>query len=132
MANRLTGTRLGRRHFLKGAALGGVAAVAAPVEAAEERQAATPERSRRVLMGAVIGALVVIALVLLASNAARDRHSDAPANDTPALQQPAPPLAQAEPPAVSPPAPASRADVTAPPPATAATGPTRKAWSGLR
>jgi cytoskeleton protein RodZ len=97
-----------------------VAAVAAPVEAAEERQAATPERSRRVLMSAVIGALVVIALVLLASNAARDRHSDAPANDTPALQQPPAPLAQAEPPAVSPPAPASRADVTAPPPATAA------------
>jgi cytoskeleton protein RodZ len=96
-----------------------VAAVAAPVEAAEERQAATPERSRRVLMSAVISALVVIALVLLASNAARDRHSDAPANDTPALQQPPAPLAQAEAPAVSPPTLASRPDVM-PPPATAA------------
>jgi cytoskeleton protein RodZ len=97
-----------------------VAAVAAPVAAPEERQATTPERSRRLLMSAVIGALVVIAVVLLASNAARDRQADAPANDTPALQQPPAPLAQAEPPAVSPPAPASPADVPAPPPATAA------------
>ena len=102
------------------APVAGVAA--APVAALEERQpqAATPERSRRVLMSAVIGALVVIAVVLLASNAARDRQADAPANDATALQPPPAAVAQPEPPAVSPPAPASPAVVPARPPATAA------------
>jgi len=100
------------------APVAGVAA--APVAALAERQAATPERSRRLLMSAVIGALVVIAVVLLASNAARDRQADAPSNDAPALQPPPAAVAQPESPAVSPPAPASPADVPARAPVTAA------------
>jgi cytoskeleton protein RodZ len=76
------------------------AASAAPAPVEEERDtAANPERSRRIFTSVVIVALVVIAVVLLASNAARDRRVDAPGNDVPALQPSvAGTVAQSEPP----------------------------------
>ena len=75
------------------------AAASAPPQLAEEERHSTanPERSRRILTSVVIAALVVIAVVLLASNAARDRRVDVPANDTAALQPPPAAVAQSEP-----------------------------------
>src|SRR5690349_1276997 len=95
-------------------------------EAVEAREnAGVSERSRRVWMSAVIGALVVIAVILLASNAARDRHGDSAANDASApAAPPSSPVAQAEPPPpqpTQPPADASPAPPVAGQPAPAQT-----------
>src|SRR5215471_5423882 len=43
--NREKGARVGRRHFLKGAALGGVVAAAAPVVRAQTEEAAPGEQA---------------------------------------------------------------------------------------
>jgi len=68
----------------------------------EEQTQAAPNRTRRVSMSVLIGGLIVIAVILLASNAARDKGSDAPANDAPALTAPAaPPVAQVETPSAA-------------------------------
>jgi cytoskeleton protein RodZ len=79
--------------------------------AVEDKEDAGPsERSRRAWMGAVIGLLVVIAVILLASNAAHDRHVESAAHDASAPAAPPPPLAQREqPPSLSAPAESSRA-----------------------
>jgi cytoskeleton protein RodZ len=84
-----------------------VAPPPAAVAVVEEQTQTGASRTRRVSTSVLIGGLIVIAVILLASNAARDKGSEAPANDSPVLMPPAsPPVAQVEAPAAAVPAPA--------------------------